>query len=73
MNKFLPFFGSKHSPFDQPDGALDPRLSDGDIGGDNSGGESGDEVPERRAALTWTQAAAECVRTCANVCELVAN
>ena len=30
----------KHSPFDQPDGALDPRLSDGEIGGDDSGGGS---------------------------------
>ena len=39
MNTFLTFFGCKHSPFDQPDGALDPRLSDGEpIGGDDSGG-----------------------------------
>ena len=34
MNKFLTFFGSKHSPFDQPDGALDPRLSDSESGDD---------------------------------------
>jgi hypothetical protein len=47
MNKFLTFFGCKHSPFDQPDGALDPRLTDGEIGGDDIGGESGDEGPER--------------------------
>ena len=34
MNNFLTFFGSKHSPFDQPDGALDPRLSDSESGDD---------------------------------------
>ena len=39
MNKFLTLLGSNHSPFDQLDGALDPRLSDGEIGGDDSGGD----------------------------------
>ena len=29
-------------PVRPADGALDPRLSDGEIGGDDSGGESGD-------------------------------
>ena len=39
MNKFTTILGCNHSPFDQPDGALDPRLSDGEpIGGDDSGG-----------------------------------
>ena len=78
MNNFLTFFGSKHSPFDQPDGALDPRLSDGDIGGDDSGGESSDEVPERPSHGHRQQPnVCEHVRMCVNWprtdCDLCAN
>ena len=61
MNKFLTFFGSKHSPFDQSDGALNPRLSDagsdGEIGGDDSGGESGDDARDLSAPHVDTAAA----------------
>ena len=76
MNKFLTFFGCKHSPFDQPDGALDSRLSDGEIGGDDSGGESGEEGPER-PSHGHRQQPNVCeyvdVRICANLCELAAS
>ena len=74
MNKFLTFFGCKHSPFDQPDGALDPRLSDAEIGGDDSGGESGEEGPERPSHGHRQQPnVCEHLRICANLCELAAN